>query len=63
MAVLYGKRGKYKEAEFLCKRALGIRKKVLGADHPDVAKQLNDLPLLCQNKGKYEEVSSRCFAP
>ena len=30
--------------------------KVLGSDHPDVAKQLNNLALLCQNQGKYEEV-------
>ena len=28
LAVLYGKRGKYKEAEPLCKRALVIREKV-----------------------------------
>lgn len=33
---------------------------VLGEDHPDVAKQLNNLALLCQNQGKYEEVSY-CF--
>lgn len=95
LAVLFGKRGKYKEAEPLCKRALGIREKVrgpqrqrkpqhlnekpnakhfcksvsqtlmrpspfcpqvLGRSHPDVAKQLNNLALLCQNQGKYEEV-------
>ena len=31
---------------------------VLGKDHPDVAKQLNNLALLCQNQGKYEEVSA-----
>ncbi|CAB1347739.1 unnamed protein product [Coregonus sp. 'balchen'] len=49
-------RGKYKEAEPLCKRALEIREKVLGTDHPDVAKQLNNLALLCQNQGKYQEV-------
>lgn len=29
LAVLYGKRGKYKEAEPLCKRALEIREKVI----------------------------------
>lgn len=29
---------------------------VLGTDHPDVAKQLNNLALLCQNQGKYQEV-------
>jgi len=32
---------------------------VLGEDHPDVAKQLNNLALLCQNQGKYEEVSDK----
>lgn len=36
----------------LCKRALAIREKVLGPDHPDVAKQLNNLALLCQNQGE-----------
>ncbi|PNI77370.1 KLC4 isoform 16, partial [Pan troglodytes] len=56
LAVLYGKRGKYKEAEPLCQRALEIREKVLGTNHPDVAKQLNNLALLCQNQGKYEAV-------
>ncbi|KHJ97088.1 hypothetical protein OESDEN_02941 [Oesophagostomum dentatum] len=56
LAVLYGKRGKFKDAEPLCKRALEIREKVLGHDNPDVAKQLNNLALLCQNQGKYEEV-------
>ena len=25
---------------------------MLGPDHPDVAKQLNNLALLCQNQGK-----------
>jgi len=29
---------------------------VLGSMHPDVAKQLNNLALLCQNQGKYDEV-------
>ncbi|XP_013136138.1 PREDICTED: kinesin light chain [Papilio polytes] len=48
--------GKYREAEPLCKRALCIREAVLGRDHPDVAKQLNNLALLCQNQNKYEEV-------
>uniref|UniRef100_A0A8C5LFC9 Kinesin light chain n=1 Tax=Jaculus jaculus TaxID=51337 RepID=A0A8C5LFC9_JACJA len=56
LAVLYGKRGRYREAEPLCQRALDIREKVLGADHPDVAKQLNNLALLCQNQGKFEDV-------
>ena len=43
---------KYRDAEPLCLRALQIREQVLGPDHPDVAKQLNNLALLCQNQGK-----------
>ena len=42
----------YRDAEPLCLRALQIREKVLGMDHPDVAKQLNNLALLCQNQAK-----------
>ena len=53
-----GKRNRFKEAETLCKRALEIREKCLGPVHPDVAKQLNNLALLCQNQGKYDEVES-----
>jgi kinesin light chain len=37
---------------------LEIREKCLGSAHPDVAKQLNNLALLCQNQGKYDEVES-----
>lgn len=33
-----------------------VRPQVLGADHPDVAKQLNNLALLCQNQGKFQDV-------
>lgn len=36
--------------------SLSFVAQVLGRDHPDVAKQLNNLALLCQNQGKYEEV-------
>lgn len=40
----------------MCKRALEIREKYFGADHPDVGKQLNNLALLCLNQGKYDQV-------
>ena len=33
---------------------------MLGSDHPDVAKQLNNLALLCQNQCKYEGVERYC---
>lgn len=38
--------GKHAEAEALYVRAIGIKEKVLGADHPEVATTLNDLALL-----------------
>uniref|UniRef100_A0A2K5NV30 Kinesin light chain n=1 Tax=Cercocebus atys TaxID=9531 RepID=A0A2K5NV30_CERAT len=43
-------------AEPLCQREKKIREKVLKKNHPDVAKQLNNLALLCQNQGKFEDV-------
>lgn len=46
----------YRDAEPLCLRALQIREQVLGPDHPDVAKQLNNLALLCQNQGKVIDI-------
>jgi kinesin light chain len=44
------------DLEPLCKRALEIREKCFGIDHPDVGKQLNNLALLCLNQGKYDKV-------
>lgn len=40
LAVLYGKRGKYKEAEPLCKRALEIREKVNNHQHIQAKQEL-----------------------
>ncbi len=39
--------GKYEEAEPLYRRALQIRKKALGEEHPDVARSLNNLAVRC----------------
>lgn len=44
------------DIEPLCKRALEIREKIFGMDHPDVGKQLTNLALLCLNQGKYDQV-------
>ena len=46
------RRGKYAEAEPLLKRALAIREKALGTDHPDVATSLEALGLLYTKQGK-----------
>ncbi len=45
--------GKYSKAEPLYQRALQIREKVLGAEHPDVAQSLNNLAELYRAQGLY----------
>ncbi|HEX3045013.1 MAG TPA: tetratricopeptide repeat protein [Bacillota bacterium] len=47
--------GRYEEAEPLYKRALEIRERVQGLDHPDTTTSLNNLALLYTNQGRYEE--------
>ncbi len=47
--------GKYTEGIPLAERALEIREKVLGKEHPDVAESLNNLALLYQNQGNYQK--------
>ncbi|MGD0128556.1 MAG: FxSxx-COOH system tetratricopeptide repeat protein [Terriglobia bacterium] len=48
-------RARYSEAEPLYQRALGIREKVLGPEHPGVATSLNNLAELYYAQGKYSE--------
>src|SRR5262249_7907741 len=47
--------GKDGEAEGLYKRALAIREKALGANHPNVGQTLNNLALVYLDQGKYSE--------
>ncbi len=47
--------GRYAEAEPLCKRSLGIRKKALGEEHPAVADSHQCLGLLRHGQGRYTE--------
>ena len=47
--------GQYAEAEPLFKRALVIREKALGPEHPDIAMSLNKLASVYQDQGKYVE--------
>ena len=49
---LHGK-GQYREAADLCRKALAIRKKVLGPEHPDTAVSLNNLGLLLLARRDY----------
>jgi len=48
--------GKYWEAEKAVARALAIREKALGRDHPSVATTLNNLAALYDAQGRYAEV-------
>ena len=47
--------GKFADAVPLAQRALAIREKALGPDHPDVALALNNLAELYRNQGRYAE--------
>ncbi len=53
LALLYGSKGKYAEAEPLHKRALAIREKTLGPEHPDLGGSLNNLAELYRATGRY----------
>ena len=55
LAVLYQGTGRYAEAEPLFERALAIREKALGPDHPDVATRLNNLAVLYRDTGRHAE--------
>ena len=48
-------RASTREAEGLYKRALAIREKALGANHPDVGQTLNNLASVYRAQGKYSE--------
>jgi tetratricopeptide (TPR) repeat protein len=53
LAGLYSTQGGYADAEPLYERALAIREKALGPDHPDVANSLNSLGGLYFKQGGY----------
>ena len=48
-------RARYAEAESLYMRALAIREKAVGPEHPDVAQSLNNLAALYHAQGRYAE--------
>ena len=58
LAALYQAQGKLKEAEWRYRRALNIKEKLLGPDHPDVAMTANNLAVLYKSEGKYEAAES-----
>jgi hypothetical protein len=55
LALLYETRGEFRHAEPLHKRALAIREKTLGPDHPDVAISLGNLAALYREMARTKE--------
>jgi tetratricopeptide (TPR) repeat protein len=62
MAILYETQGKFGDAERLYRRAIAIRERALGANHPDVAMSLSNLATLYQAQDKYVEVGCLALA-
>ena len=56
---LYHAQGRYADAEPHYQRALAIREKVLGPEHPDVATSLNNLAVLYRAQGRYADAEPR----
>ena len=51
-------RARFSEAEPLYLRALALREKILGAEHPDVAVSLDNLGVLYRVQGRYAQAES-----
>ena len=49
------KEGRYKEAIPIAEKALAVREKALGPDHPNTAMSLNNLAVLYTSTGRYQE--------
>jgi CHAT domain-containing protein len=65
LANVYEAQAKYADAEGLFKRALAIKEKALGPDHPDFARSLGNLAWLRYEQGRYadaEELYKRDLA-
>ncbi len=57
LAGLYHTQSKYAEAEPLYQRALTIREKALGSEHPDVAQSLENYAALLRETGRSDEAA------
>ena len=51
-------RGEYATSELVAKRGLTIQERVLGPDHPDVARSLYNLGMVYWQQGRYAEAES-----
>ncbi len=57
LALLHKAQGRYAEAEPLYQRALAIREKALGPEHPDVATSLENYADLLRKTGRVSEAT------
>ena len=55
LAFLLYHKGEYKKAEELYKKALLVREKILGEEHPSIATSYNNLAGVYDSQGKYKE--------
>jgi tetratricopeptide (TPR) repeat protein len=60
MAVLYSDQGDYEKALEYYGKALAIRERVLGAEHPDTAKTYNNMAVVYENQGDYKKALEYC---
>lgn len=58
MAVVYSARGEYSDSREYNKKALDIRKQVLGANHPSTAASYNNIGEVCREQGDYDAAIS-----
>ncbi len=54
LAVVLDDKGDLAGAEILARKALGITRKLYGAEHPNIALQLSNLSSILQTRGDYE---------
>ena len=55
MAVVYKAQGEYEKALEHYGKALEVRERVLGSDHPDTAATYNNMALVYKAQGEYEK--------
>ena len=61
IALVYKSQGKYEEAIKYYFRALEIKEKKQGKDHPSTATTLNNIAVVYDSQGKYEEALKLYF--
>ena len=57
-ALVFDENGYWDDAEKLMVEVTGVRRRVLGAEHPDTLKSMNNLALTYQNQGRLKEAEN-----